>query len=109
MNDEVRASPTELGRVAEVCLTESMALFDGLADARDGWTIDQGAMGNTDAAGEVAEAHTTLTEEAGTAAERLITVLEQTMEDLHQTAFAFLKQDRDNAAQIPHGDGDVPV
>lgn len=98
-----------MGRVAQKCLDESIALSGNLSDARDGWVMPEGAMGNTDTAAAVATAYTETSDEAGTTAERMITVLEETMDNLYQTAFAYQKQDQDNAKNVRNSGGNVPV
>jgi hypothetical protein len=94
MPDEVRASPTELGRAAQLALTESQSLFTGLRLARGGMSLDEESIGNTAMAAEIATAHTEVSETAGTAVERLISVLEQDVDALYQIAFAYQRGDQ---------------
>lgn len=91
--DEVRADPEELGRLAQTSLDESIALFDALAEVRAGVSLPEGVLGDTGSAGGVAEQHALEVEAAGTAVERLISVLEEDMDALYQVAFAYQAAD----------------
>jgi hypothetical protein len=109
MADEVRANPPELGRAAQLSLTESEALFDALRQARGEVPLAAEAIGNTARTGTVATAHTELVETAGTTVERLIAVLEHDVEALYQTAFAYQKADRDAAADLARQHRNIPM
>lgn len=92
--DEVQASPQELGRLAGRSLDESIALFDALQAARGELPLPAAAIGDTEQGAAVADQHALAVEAAGTAVERLVSVLEQDMDSLYQTAFNYQEEDR---------------
>jgi hypothetical protein len=108
MADEVRASPTELGRVAQVFLDEAQALFDGLRAARDGLPLTAEMIGETPSAVRVELAHTEVEDAAGTAVERLIAVLEQDVDALYQIAFAYRQADQEAADDLSRQYPNIP-
>ena len=109
MADQVRASPTELGRVAQLFVDEAQALFDGLRAARAGLPLTEEMIGAVPSAFRVATAHTDVEDAAGTAVERLIAVLEQDVDALYQTAFAYQQMDRQAAENVAGRHPNLPL
>lgn len=109
MAEEVRASPSELGRVAQLFLDEAQALFDGLRTARAGLPLTAEMLGEVPSAARVASAHTEVEDAAGTAVERLIAVLEQDVDALYQTAFAYQQLDREAAERVARQHPNIPL
>lgn len=109
MADEVRADPVDLGRAAGLSLTESIALFDALRAAREGVPLPAAALGSSASADGVASSHVDVVEAAGLAVERLIAVLEQDVEALYQTAFAYQLADRLAAERLGRVGPGIPI
>jgi hypothetical protein len=109
MADEVRADPTELGRVAQLFLDEAQAFSGGLRAARARLPLTADMIGAVPAANRVEAAHTGVVDAAGTAVERLVAVLEQDVDALYQTAFAYQQADREAAVDLARRYRNVPI
>lgn len=57
----------------------------------------------------MADAHTEVEDTAGTAVERLIAVLEQDVDALYQTAFAYQELDREAAERVGRQHPNIPL
>lgn len=100
MTVEVRADSTELARLAGEVLAAAEGVTDGLTTAREAILVPGTAFGNSEAGSSVHLAHQAAAECGGTAAERLVEVLEGDVDRLYAVAFAYQKADRDAAADL---------
>lgn len=83
----MRATPTDLCRLAEDCITISQTLGDGWSGHQDGLSVPASAAGDVTGAGALATAHGKAVQQAATAIGRLVGVLEIDSDGLMLCAF----------------------
>jgi hypothetical protein len=92
--------PQELCRLADECMKASIEVSDGWSGKQASFVVDSRAAGNTDGGSAVVKAHCELAEAAETAVGRLVSVLEQDMDDLYLCAFAYSCTDEASASRL---------
>lgn len=92
--EEIRADPVALTRLAADVLTSSQTLGDGWRDGRDGLDVPVSAYGNSTAASGVYAAHQAAAEDADVTIGRLVGVLEGDVDRLYRIAFAYQLADQ---------------
>lgn len=92
--------PQELCRLADECLKASIEVSDGWSGKQTSLVVDLRAAGNTDGGFDVVAAHGELAEAADIAVGRLVSVLEQDMDDLYLCAFAYDCTDEISASRL---------
>jgi hypothetical protein len=107
MADQVRADPIELTRLGDQMLKSSQQIADGWRAAQGSLAIPAGAFGDTPAAATVAAEHASTVDDADLPIGRLVAVLENDMDALYRTAFAYQKADEEAERKFrqthPHG------
>jgi hypothetical protein len=109
MSGEVRADPVELARVAQSCLDGSQDLATALSTARADTMLSTSDFGNVANAGRQSEAYHGVEGSAGTAVERLITVLEVDNESLLRAAFAYQQADEEAERRLRQKHRNIPI
>ncbi|GAA2372963.1 hypothetical protein Cme02nite_01530 [Catellatospora methionotrophica] len=109
MSGEVRADPVELARVAQSCLDGSLDLAAALRTARADTVLSTADFGNVANAGAQTEAYHGVEGSAGTATERLVTVLEVDNESLLRVAFAYQQADADAERRLRRKHRNIPI
>lgn len=91
--------PKALCDLASACLIEAQELGDGWRNVQGSLTIPGGSAGNTPGGSDVLDAHVEAINAGATAIGRLVSVLEQDMDDLYLCAFDFSTTDEAEAGR----------
>ncbi|GIF97082.1 hypothetical protein [Catellatospora citrea] len=109
MSGEVRADPVELARVAQSCLDGSQDLATALRTVRADTVLSTSDFGNVANASSQSEAYHGVEGSAGTATERLVTVLEVDNESLLRVAFAYQQADEEAERKLRQKHRNIPI
>lgn len=101
MAEEVRADPVALARLAQSYLDNSQDLAGSLRAVRGDSVLSAADFGKVAPAGRLHGAYTGIAGSAGTAIERVISVLEVDNESLLRVAFAYQQTDEEAARRMP--------
>ena len=99
----MRTIPEQLAQLAGDCLAVSQSVSDGQDAGRGGHQVAGTSAGNTPQGPSAVQRHTAAAEAADTAFGRLVSVLEQTMDDLYATAFDMSTTDEETADRLHAG------
>jgi uncharacterized protein YukE len=108
-DDEVRADPVELTRLAEQMLTASQQISDGWRLAQGELAVPAEAFGDTPAAGTARSEHQATVDAAEVTIGRLVAVLENDVDALYRTAFAYQQADEAAARKFHREHPNLPL
>jgi hypothetical protein len=109
MGAEVRADPVELARVAQSCLDGSQELAAALRAVRADAVLSTSDFGNVANADRQSTAYHGVEGSAGTAVERLVTVLEVDNDSLLRVAFAYRQADEAAERRMRQKHRNIPI
>jgi hypothetical protein len=107
-DQEVRADPVELIRLAEQALSTSQRIADGWRAAQGDLAIPAAAFGDTPAAGTLRAEQQATVDSAEVTVGRLVAVLENDMDALYRVAFAYQQADEAAARQFRREHPNLP-